>query len=268
MVATKSGTIVVIGASKNKIVVAADSRAENDAGEYDDHECKIIALSDKFVFAFNGIGDLSLVLSTTDSSERYTMNAGEEAKLAFESVPPGSDDFLSTVALLWGRHVSRIFRQAIAVSGTEQEVFADIKEGGAITQGYFLGLTPKGGLVLYMENVIRLGNDVSFTPVPEAVPLTDAISYTPHGGFIDTVEALRRGKTEWAKKEIARWERLSFSLAEDDRDVLKAVRWVQLTLDAHQGSHRIGGPIDSLTLDPITGIRWHSVKKECGDQQH
>jgi len=36
-VQTKSGTIVVVGASKNKTVVAADSGVEHDVGGYDDY---------------------------------------------------------------------------------------------------------------------------------------------------------------------------------------------------------------------------------------
>ena len=49
---TKSGTIVVVGASTVKIVIAADSRVDYDSGSYDDHGCKITVLSDKFVFDF------------------------------------------------------------------------------------------------------------------------------------------------------------------------------------------------------------------------
>ena len=41
-VVTKSGTIVVFGASKNKIVVAADSRVEHDAGDYDDQRHRLM----------------------------------------------------------------------------------------------------------------------------------------------------------------------------------------------------------------------------------
>jgi len=251
-VARESGTILVFGLSKNKIVVAADSRGKGDSGGYSDHQCKIIALSDKFVFASNGMADLSIENVAHPAKRNVIMEANKEAEIAFKSVRPGSDDFLRKVALLWGRHVSRILEQKIKVFGPKAVLGPG--DDNPIINGYFFGVSPKGGLALYMENIFRVGNDVSFDSEPKAIPLTDTIQYA------------LRGKAELAQKEKAQWERQSATLLEADRDVLKVVLWVRLTLEAHPDSNEVGGPIDSLTITPLTGVRWHSLKDECRTQ--
>jgi hypothetical protein len=257
-----SGTIVVFGLSKNKIVVAADSRGTGDFGETNDHLCKIIALSDKFVFASNGMADFSMEAVSPSSKRIVIMDASKEAKLAFESVPPGSDDFLAKVAVLWGRHVSSILNSAIATYGPTP-VFGS-RSDNPITQGYFFGKFLTGGLTFYLENIARQGNSVSFDSVPEALPLSDTIIYGGNG-VTNTVDELREGKTERAKRDAAQRELLIFPI--DDWDVRKAVRWVQLTLDDHPGKDSpVGGPIDSLTFTPVGGVRWYEQKKECQDQ--
>jgi hypothetical protein len=256
-VVRKSGTIIVIGASKNKIVVAADSRGKFGPGKYADHQCKITALSDKFVFASNGEAGISVDLAIP--YRPISIDVPEQARIAFKSVDPKSDDFLYSVAVLWGRNISSLFNEAVEVAGP-QVVLAGNPDAGAIN-GYFFGSSP--GLVLYMENTYRSGNRVLFDKSPAVIPLTDTIRYSPHGAFRATVLELREGKTERAKKEAVQWERQSATFPVDDRDVLKAVRWVQLTLDDHPGSDEIGGPIDSLTITPLGGVHWHSQKKEC-----
>ena len=257
-VATNSGTIVVFGYSKNKIVVAADSREKNDDGGYADDQCKITALSNKLAFAANGM--TGLWSETPIPYRPIEMHAHEEARHAFDSVRPGADDLVRKIAVLWGENVARIFKEAIKVSGPES-VFTDTKQGPFLF-GYFAGVSPEGGLVFYDENINRVGNDVSFDPIPKAFALTDTILYGS-SGMSDTTSELRQGKTEWAQMEATQWEREAATLPKDDRDVLKAVKWVQLTLDAHPNSHELGGPIDSLTITPDGGLRWNSQKKEC-----
>jgi hypothetical protein len=249
-VETNSGTIVIFGFSKDKIVVAADSRGKKDAGNYSDDECKIIALTDKFAYAANGmtgLRDEGVVVPYRP----IEMEANEEARLAFNSVPPGSDHFLRRVAVLWGENVTRIFRQALKAGGPT----ALGKDDPIVLNGYFFGVSPSGGLGLYMEKVYHNGEDVSFDSEPEAIVLTDILQYA------------LQGKTDLAKKETDRWERQSAALpVNEDLDVLKVILWVQLTLDAHPDSNEIGGPIDSLTVTAPRGVIWHKRKQECAAQ--
>jgi len=246
-VETNSGTLVVFGFSKNKIVVAADSRGKKDAGDYADDKCKIIALTNKFVFAANGMTGLWSEVAVP--YRPIEMDANEEARHAFNSVRPRSDHFLRNVAVLWGDNVTRIFKQALKVAGPT--ALGDDPN----LNGYFFGVAPDSGLVLYMENVYVRGKDVSFDSEPQAIVLTDMVQYA------------LQGKTDLAKKETDRWKRQSAALpVNEDLDVLKVILWVQLTLDAHPDSNEIGGPIDSLTVTASRGVIWHKRKQECAAQ--
>lgn len=249
-----SGTIVVFGVSKNKIVVAADSRGKDEAGEYADHQCKIITLSDKFIFASNGMAALRLDEISDPPQQRFQiMDVNKEARIAFEAIPPMSQDFLAKIAINWGENISQIFEREIKRWGPKM-VLGEAAEG-PIINGYFFGLSPTGGLSLYMENIYRSGNGISFDPQPKVTPLSDVVAWA------------LQGRTELAQKERSEWDRRSISLPNsEDRDVLRAILWVQLTLDANPRNHEIGGPIDSLTVTPTGGIRWYHQKKECQEQ--
>jgi 20S proteasome alpha/beta subunit len=260
-VKTKSGTIVVFGLSKNKIVVAAESRSTGE--ESGDHQCKIITFDDRSVFASNGLAGAWIELISPPSKRIVIMDANKEARIAFGSVPLIANDSLRKVALQWGRNVSHKLNAAIVKYGL-QSVFGS-RTKNPVVNGYFFGLSPKGVLVLYMENILRHGNDVSFDSEPKAISLTDTMGYSGQGLFSDSIAELAQGKTDWAKREaIRRQSRLAIA-PKDDWDVLTAVSLIQSVLDAHSDSREVGGPIDSLTVTPV-GIRWYTQKKECQNQ--
>jgi hypothetical protein len=259
-VKTYSGTIVVFGLSKNKIVVAAESRSTGE--EPGDHQCKIITLDDRSVFASHGLADAWMEPISRPSKRIVLMDANKEARIAFGSVPLIADDSLRKVALQWGRNVSHKLNAAIARYGA-LPVLGN-RSDDPILNGYFFGMSPKG-LVLYMERIPRHGKGVSFDPEPQAIELSDTMKYSGHGLFSDIIAELAQGRTNWAKGEAIRRQSRLGTAPEDDRDVLTAVSLIQSVLDAHHDSKEVGGPIDSLTITPV-GLRWYSQKKECQAQ--
>jgi hypothetical protein len=48
-------TVIVVGSSKEKIIIAADSRATKGDGSHKDDFCKIVELGDDVIFAATGI---------------------------------------------------------------------------------------------------------------------------------------------------------------------------------------------------------------------
>lgn len=256
-VKTHSGTVVVFGLSKNKIVVAAESRSTGE--EPGDHQCKIITLDDRSVFASNGLAGAGMDPISRPSKRIVLMDANKEARIAFGSVSLMADDSLRKVALQWGRNVSHKLNAAIAKYGAVPVL--GNRSDDPILDGYFFGMSPKG-LVFYMERIPRHGKGVSFDPEPEAIKLTDTMGYSGQGLFSDSIAELAQGKTDWAKREVLRRQSRLGIAPTDDRDVLTAVSLIQSVLDAHPDSKEIGGPIDSLTVTPV-GLRWHSQKKEC-----
>ena len=72
-------TTIVIGYSKDKIVVAAESRRGDEGKSYVDDACKITALNDRFLFTISGRID--------DTTGRvFGWDASEQAKAAFARV--------------------------------------------------------------------------------------------------------------------------------------------------------------------------------------
>lgn len=258
-VKTKSGTIVVFGVSKNKIIVAADSRSSgrNAAG---DHQCKIITLNDRTAFSSNGLAGVWVELQPHPSKQIVLMDANGNARSAFAAVPEIENDSLRIVAQRWGQNVSQDLNAAIVKYGPNL-VFGGRTEN-PILNGYFFGLSAKGSFALYMENITRDGNIVSFDPEPKAINLPDTVTYGGQGSFTDDVAELVQGKTDWAKREAITRQKKLGSASKDDRDVLFAVSLIQSVYDANPRSPIIGGPIDSLTITPA-GVRWHCQKKEC-----
>ena len=258
-----SGTIVVFGLSKNEIVIAADSRVMSDDGKYNDHQCEIIALGDKFVFFANGRAMLGSAIDIrTNKPVTRELNSFDAAKIAFRSVPASSDGFLASVAALWGKNVRQIFSDDLKTAGVVDTLGNSPQ--GPILRGFFLGVSPSGHLIGYMETIYRYGDKVFADAAAPQLDLPEVIRYGA-AGVTDTVDELLAEKTKFARDEVATWKRRSASIPKGELDVSKAVRWAELTVASHPGSHEVGGNIDALTFT-IKGARWHSRKCECRDQ--
>jgi hypothetical protein len=96
----KSGTVVIIGHSKQKVVIAADSRQVDDDGPgYHDDGCKIIALNDKLIFAAAG-------KIRADIGETVYWDSAREARTALTDTRRLDGDkpgyFLNRVSAKWG----------------------------------------------------------------------------------------------------------------------------------------------------------------------
>lgn len=86
-----SGTIVVVKASPEKLIIAADSKLKVNHG-YHDCACKIISLGDRMIFAATGRMQIN------------TWSANQAARDAFHSISrkePGGPR-AARVAQLWG----------------------------------------------------------------------------------------------------------------------------------------------------------------------
>jgi len=254
---------VVIGLSKNKIVIAADSRRKASAGVYDDHICKVTAFGGKFVFTMSGRANFTVLNSSDPSGPPITdLDALDEARIAFRSATADSTDFLADAANAWGRHVVRIFQESISAVGPAT-TFSDIPDG-PVTTGFFAGQNVKGELIAYIETVNHRAGNVWVDAMPVSLP--DSINYIATGKT-DTVAELRDNKLPWVLKETAAWEKQSVRWTDDESAVLKAIRWIDLTLAANPDSDEVGGAIDSVILKPNSRPYWRTRKQECqGDQ--
>jgi len=148
---TKSGTVIVLGFSDRKVVLAADSRESTDEGDYRDEGCKISALENKLVFTASGkarIGD---------------WEATSEARSALQAVgirQNYTSEHLDTIATKWGTAAGR---KIIARLGSEK-----VKDGQVLITGVFIGADDIGRTNIAQQTIrARVsGGSVSFRKSP------------------------------------------------------------------------------------------------------
>jgi 20S proteasome alpha/beta subunit len=110
---SSKGTVIVIGHSIHKIVVAADSRATHvNQGATSDDTCKIIALNDHAVFT--GAGAAAHVAHGIAYCNAYI-----EAVRAFKKSKESDTDVLQHTATKWGNHFTDLVNAALKADPEE-----------------------------------------------------------------------------------------------------------------------------------------------------
>lgn len=68
---------------------------------------------------------------------------------------------------------------------------------------------------------------------------------------------------ERAKLERERLAREIRALPEDEREIRRVIRLVDLTISLHPDRKDVGGPVDALELRAGEQVRWIQRKPEC-----
>src|ERR1700722_2238046 len=126
---TKSGTIVVVGFSKEKIVVAADSRTHYSvSGKNRDDECKIVALKNDLLFVPIGkTGDQYAISSLNWDATQEAVKATSSQRM--DSIQDISDRWGESMVQLWNRDLT-----------SNRDVTLKTLDGNIFTLGLFLGI--------------------------------------------------------------------------------------------------------------------------------
>jgi hypothetical protein len=246
-----TGTVVVIGWSRTKIVVAVDSRGFDDNEKYRDDICKIVRLDDHSVFTAAG----NIIHA---HNGRALWNAQKEAIHAFqEAQSTGTQRLLKTAARNWGDHMVAAINQALKEDPAGSKLMLD---KNIFLTGVFLGFE-NGSTAMYQVEIVF---DSSTRQAKENF-------YTEHHTITIEVGALGRNeivnevvadKTHFAKAEQRKWAAAERNIPLKDRDVRWPIRLVQLTMEYHPQRSDAGGPIDALEITR-RGIRWVERKPGC-----
>jgi hypothetical protein len=247
------GTIIVIGKSPRRVILAADSRVgrtQTGVGieSVDDSYCKIAALGGHTVFGSSGvIGNsttadwTALSLATAIATPSTRMNREEGLKFI----------------LSWSNSIIK----KLAVFSPEQLSAVALQNDGQITTGVLAGMNDDG--TTWAQAVtVRYSASVGLT-VPTSYDLIakEHMEYFALGKgeivreFVDkTSERAKVENAQWAKLKIKRGTRLF--------DEFEAKRLVDLTIGLEPDKASVGGPIDEVVLD-ARGSRWLSLKPNC-----
>jgi hypothetical protein len=196
---SETGTVIVFGYSKEKVIVAADSRQVNQDGGYRDDYCKVIALDSKVVFSSIG--------RTTSVAKDGTLewDAAREARTAFANArhlqTDKAGDFLDRLALDWGWLIGAEMRKTLAPADV-----SDLADGQFVVSGIVAGLDESGALHISLEG-IRINKSVGEAPrlfidKPRPVILADAIQFKVLGEG-DIFDEFTSSKTKRAKQWLA-----------------------------------------------------------------
>ena len=242
------GTVVVIGKSQTKIVVAADSRAtilENR--QHSDHFCKIRALDNRSVFTAAGYilhGKL--------------WDGFSEANISFdEAKSSGGPHVLKTAAITWGNRMVTRINKALAVDFAGST--ADVEEN-LFFSGVFLGY--EQGSPAFDQVIVRF--DPSTKKANRSFDFETVHPEMHWGAFgrNETVYEVLADKTDFGKREWAKWSIAQQQIPVENEDVQLAIHLVELTAVYNPRRTEIGGPIDALEITP-NGVKWIQRKPEC-----
>ncbi|MGA9390873.1 MAG: hypothetical protein WBV69_10545 [Candidatus Sulfotelmatobacter sp.] len=257
----ESGTVIVVGYSQNKIIIAADSRSVDEGKVPTDNDCKITALSNKLFFSASGrTHDVTLGMLGWDATDQ----ARQALAAVSTHAPIGT--FTQAMAIEWaqliGQNISHNIRQQEYDSLIPRHVYI---------AGIFAGLGPNVDL---QGTHIRVDRGESSRPIerhmiyttPVELPLSDTMGYLSLSGqteilneFIGTGSARAKIERAITLKESKRWPIF-------DSDARMVIRLTELVIKYWNHPELAHGPVDAVEIDKGGSVRWIQRKPNCTDQ--
>ena len=256
----RSGTVIVLGISHDKVIVAGDSRGLIKGQAPYDHVCKIIALGTRLVFTESGLAaDIHTVAVSQD------WNAAKDASRAFGhfQASKAKTDVVDQVSTVWLISMKRRYFRLLQTH--TREVLA--RDGDGLITSFFVGLDAQGR-IRARQIEISFDRAAEESGKPKLlvhntlweITNENTFTLTGHGeiGYEFATEASTRAKTE-----AQRWALEMMNHRGEDPDVLTAIHLVDVSETYAPKDWGIGGPIDVVEIFPNTGVHWIQRKPEC-----
>jgi len=254
------GTIAVVKYESKRLIVAADSRNNigmDSSASYNDLACKIATLGKYAVFVASGLIGYD---NAGPRDQMETWRATDEARRVYEQLMKEHgewrDEYLDELARSWGKVVQshivdfdRFSPQKLhkaAVAGLLTTALVATGRGKNI-QVMLVQIGIKDGKIQVI-NLHRIGTEVC---PPCALGRGEIVTE-----FVGLT-------TERARKEAERLARETSGLSNDEREVRRIIRLVDLTIKLLPDTTDVGGPIDALELRAGKPLRWIQKKSEC-----
>ncbi len=256
-----SGSIVIFSFTKDKLVVAADSLANNEYfGTPDYSHCKIAAFNHQLIFT--SVGATGFVASGTGVQ---LWDNKDLARDAIHTTPRGEHGDINIDAIVetWAKAVKSHW-DSVDQEQTRKTAAAN---GGQLTAGVFIGkeLIPKIAIVRF--NSVSLLDPVEYVfgnAMSDCWPCAElqGNKICAAGKHLDVVAKFCSQRRPEAKILIRT------PLLGDTRDAELPVKIVELTIDGYEKTAGdVGGKVDAATINKNGSITWNSRKKECPENQ-
>jgi hypothetical protein len=250
-----SGTIIVLGYSKHKVVIAADSRMVDGAKHHDD-VCKIAALNNKFIFLPTG-----RIIDITKGVEGW--EATREARTVLSATLQRNNGHNPpNLVLLVGSQWADIMQQNIS-SHIRPSELASLIPNQTYVDGTFIGLTEEGDIQIAYERLRYRSQVKAILREPGGMGLVpDGMVYTALGGHTPLFNEFWQRTTKRAQIEGRRTDREAKKWNKRDADALLAVRLAGLVIK-YSTDKDVAGPVDAAELQTNGTMRWIYRKKTC-----
>jgi hypothetical protein len=260
----ESGTVVVVGYSKKKVIVAADSRETNDDGEYRDTACKIAALNDKLIFTATGQAKLiSRGVSLWDATREARTALTDTQKLNSDKV----GDFLDRVAARWG-----VLLGTNIATNMQRDAASKLSDEQLLVDGMFIGLDENRELHISHEIIrAKIIEDVTKIQADgvKVVTIPDKMIFRALGEG-DISDEFELGKStrsiRWKKRDVpqfAKAQRASKEVAEAILRVEFTGAYGKETVPGKPEVHYVGGKTDAAELTRGGAVHWIQRKPGC-----
>jgi len=246
--ANPNGTIIVVNASQNELVIAADSR-ENGTHSYDDRDCKISTFGDKFVFVASG----RVGLRNHPSSAFWDSHAIAKKEFSRLIRKSTANNLTATVLVTaWGMATKEEIEKRIA--HPRAPLLAGL-DGNVVVQGLFgrIGKDGHSDIALAKIRYELVGNKAL---IELADPHEFGLDEFPY--FLGRGEAIANASNT-QKRDVQ-----TKALVSNDPTATLAIEMVRFTIDYLPPDHTdsngrpfsvVGYPISAVKLTS-KGVEW------------
>jgi hypothetical protein len=250
----ESGTLVVVNATRDEVVVAADSRTHTST-QYADDRCKVSALGNKMIFAAAG----KTAHGPFDRPTKWTWDSHAIARSTFASLlHKRSKNSLSLdVANAWASEVRKKLFQDLRRE--PDETLSGVKDDTLVT-AMFASYTESGDISIV---TVRITYRATQGKSPTTAFIIDRVMREPQlfsfgetAVFSEIINKTERG-VAWKRELDSRFPK------NGDYTAFLAIGVVELTAEHLPPKHFngfslvvVGGDIDALRLKRTGGTEW------------
>jgi hypothetical protein len=244
-----SGSVVIFQLTKDKFVIAADSRVTLADRPPTDDECKIVAFASNRVIYANTGGNGYTNRGIMDSMPSWSaVDEARSAILAERAIEPtDAMTAVNRISAVWENSMLTRWSQQMS-HNAEGVISIASKYHGGLTNGIFVAAR-RGSIAIALTGIV-LDNGVIKVVRPTKM---DCEKGPCGSGEMDVFNKYTADGKEFMKADSKNLK--SFEL-------IRTVRLVDLTI-AEDKSGTVHGPIDSLELLKAGSVRWHQRKCTC-----
>jgi hypothetical protein len=253
------GTVVVIFYSRDRVVLAADSRVTySGAGQHKDNQCKVSDLGHETIFAASGFTRYDF----PNDQQMPAFDVYREAERVSHSLAHDAADRARAMAESWGRRVKAALD--IGLARHPKEVLSLLHgQSQQLAGAIFAGKSKTGLKVYYVALRCECQTSRKYSslhiskikPVEDGMPAASVGTAEAMGLFSEVADGSSlRGLAErntWATAET-----------DPDRDAYVTIRTSEFIL-RNSKDHTVAGPINALELTVEGKVRWVKREKNC-----